>query len=288
MIAQLEKNEQRPISGTGIGLRSAHVDEILRDQPQIPWLELLADNHMAAGGLIPAQLEVICECYPVTFHSVGLSLGSIDPIDLDYLGKLKQLMRKHSVSWLSEHLCFTSVDGFHSHDLLPVPYTEASLRHMVTRISQVQDFLGEKILVENVSSYMSFTETAMDEVDFVSEVALQADCDLLIDVNNIYVNHLNQDIDPVAYIKQLPHERIREIHLAGYEQKDGFVLDAHNNPVSDPVWDLYSQLIQLAPNVPTLIEWDNDIPSLQRLLQEATKANAIQETFQNGLSYAVS
>jgi len=180
------------------------------------------------------------------------------------------------------------VDGFHSHDLLPVPYTEESLRHIVTRISQVQDFLGEKILVENVSSYMKFAETVMDEVDFVTEVAVQADCDLLIDVNNIYVNHLNQGIDPVAYIQRLPHERIREIHLAGYEQKDGFVLDAHNNPVSDPVWDLYRQLVQFVPNVPTLIEWDNDIPSLQRLLQEATKASAIQETFQNGPSYAVS
>lgn len=288
MSVQLEKEGQRPISGTGIGLRSAHVNEILRTQPQIPWFELLADNHMAAGGLIPLQLEAICERYPVTFHSVGLSLGSVDPLDLEYLGKLKHLMREYSVAWLSEHLCFTSVGGFHSHDLLPIPYSAESLRHMVDRISQVQDFLGERILVENVSSYMKFSETEMDEVDFVREVALQADCDLLIDVNNIYVNHLNLGIDPVAYIQQLPYERIKEIHLAGYQQKEGFVLDAHNNPVSDPVWDLYRQLIQQVPDVPTLIEWDNDIPSLSRLLQEAEKANAVREVRQNELCHVIS
>ena len=266
------QQEQRPISGVGIGLRSPHVDEILNTQPQIPWLELLADNHMAAGGLIPALLDAICDFYPVTFHSVGLSLGSIDPLDLNYLGRLKDLMHKHQVSWLSEHLCFTSADGFHSHDLLPIPYSEESLRHMVDRISQVQDFLGERILVENVSSYMKFSETVLDEVEFVREVAIQADCDLLIDVNNIYVNHLNQGIDAETYIDKLPHERIREIHLAGYEQHEGFILDAHNNPVSDPVWSLYQQLIQYTDDVPTLIEWDNDIPSLERLMQEVHKA----------------
>ncbi len=288
MSVLLEKTGQRSISGTGIGLRSAHVNEILRTQPKIPWLELLADNHMAVGGLIPLQLEAICERYPVTFHSVGLSLGSVDPLDLEYLGKLKYLMRKYNIAWLSEHLCFTSVDGFHSHDLLPIPYSEESLRHMVERIFQVQDFLGERILVENVSSYMKFAETEMDEVDFVREVALQADCDLLIDVNNIYVNHLNLGIDPVVYIQKLPYERIKEIHLAGYQQKEGFVLDAHNHPVSDPVWDLYHQLIQQVPDVPTLIEWDNDIPPLSRLLEEAEKANAVRETRQDELCHVTS
>jgi len=288
MLTQKEKSEQRPISGTGIGLRSPHVDEILINQPRIPWLELLADNHMAAGGIIPAQLAAICECYPVTFHSVGLSLGSVDPLDLDYLGKLKQLMRKHNVCWLSEHLCFTSVDGFHSHDLLPVPYSEESLLHMANRITEVQDYLGERILVENVSSYMKFAETDMDEVEFISEVAAQADCALLIDVNNIYVNHLNQDIDPVSYIKRLPFERIKEVHLAGYEQKEGFALDAHNHPVSDTVWDLYQLLVQHIPDVPSLIEWDNDIPPLARLIEEADKADLIKQQFSEGLNYAVS
>lgn len=287
-MQERQQQEQRPISGVGIGLRPPHIDEILTTQPQIPWLELLADNHMAAGGIIPAQLEAVCHLYPVTFHSVGLSLGSVDPLDLNYLGKLKRLMRQHQVNWLSEHLCFTSVDGFHSHDLLPIPYTEESLRHMVDRVSQVQDFLGERILIENVSSYMKFSETALDEVEFVSQVAIQADCDLLIDVNNIYVNHVNQGIDAEAYIRQLPHEHIREIHLAGYEQHDGFVLDAHNNPVSDPVWALYEQLLQYTPEVPTLIEWDNDIPSLQRLMQEAHKAETLKQQAPKTLNYAAS
>jgi len=285
-MQERQQQEQRPISGVGIGLRSPHIDEILATQPQIPWLELLADNHMAAGGVIPAQLEAICDLYPVTFHSVGLSLGSVDPLDLNYLGQLKDLMRQHQISWLSEHLCFTSVDGFHSHDLLPIPYSEESLRHMVGRISQVQDFLGERILVENVSSYMKFSETVLDEVAFVREVATQADCDLLIDVNNIFVNRLNQGIDAEAYIRQLPHDRIREIHLAGYEQHEGFVLDAHNNPVSDPVWSLYQQLIQFTDNVPTLIEWDNDIPSLERLMQEAHKAETFNLQKSEILTYA--
>lgn len=288
MLVQEKQKAPGPISGTGIGLRSSHVGEILMKQPDIPWLELLADNHMAAGGLIPAQLAAVCEIYPVTFHSVGLSLGSTDPLDFEYLGKLKKLMRQHHVAWLSEHLCFTSVDGFHSHDLLPMPYSQESLQHMAQRITHVQDFLGERILVENVSSYMKFAESEMDESEFIAALAKQADCDLLIDVNNIYVNHLNLGIDPVRYIEQLPFERVREVHLAGYEQKDGFVLDAHNNPVSDPVWDLYGQLIQHLPNVPVLIEWDNDIPPLPRLMEEAHKADVIKQQYTQGISYAIS
>lgn len=288
MLIQQKQKAPGPISGTGIGLRSSHVGEILMNQPDIPWLELLADNHMVAGGLIPAQLAAVCEIYPVTFHSVGLSLGSIDPLDFEYLGKLKELMRKHQVAWLSEHLCFTSVDGFHSHDLLPMPYSSESLQHMAQRITDVQDFLGERILVENVSSYMKFAESEMDEAEFISVLAEQADCDLLIDVNNIYVNHLNLGIDPARYIEQLPFERVREVHLAGYEQKDGFVLDAHNNPVSDPVWALYEKLIQHLPNVPVLIEWDNDIPPLSRLMEEAHKADVIKQQYAQGMSYAIS
>ena len=277
------------ISATGVGLRSPHIGEILTDLPDIPWFELLADNHLVEGGLIPLQLESICQHYPVTFHSVGLSLGSIDPLNLDYLGKLKKLMQQYDIAWLSEHCCFTSVDGFHSHDLLPLPYSEESLTHMVERVSQVQDFLGEQILIENVSSYMRFAESTLDEVDFISELAKQADCLLLIDVNNIYVNHINQGIDTDQYIKNLPLERIREIHLAGFDDRGDYILDAHNNPVAEPVWQLYEKLIQHVANVPTLIEWDNDIPSLQRLLAEAEKAEVIASKYrQGGLNYGVS
>jgi len=276
------KTEQRPISGVGVGLRSPHINEILTDLPNIPWFELLADNHMVEGGIIPLQLDAICEHYPVTFHSVGLSLGSVSPLDMDYLARLKKLMREHQVAWLSEHLCFTSFNSFHSHDLLPIPYSEESLKNMVGRISQVQDYLGEQILVENVSSYMQFKDSHISEVEFISAVAEQADCGLLIDVNNIYVNKVNLGVDAESYIDQLPHERIREIHLAGYEDKGDFLLDAHNSPVSDPVWALYQQLIQYVHEVPTLIEWDNDIPPLQILLEEAQRAEIVSQQVSEG------
>ena len=279
----------KPVLGTGIGLRSPHINEILTDLPSIPWFELLADNHLVEGGLIPLQLEKICQHYPVTFHSVGLSLGSVDPLDLAYLGKLKKLMRQYDIAWLSEHCCFTSVDGFHSHDLLPIPYSEESLSHMVERISQVQDFLGEQILIENVSSYMKFAESSLDEADFISELAEQADCLLLIDVNNIYVNHINQGIDTEKYIARLPYERIKEVHLAGFDDRGDYILDAHNNPVAEPVWQLYEKLIQHIPDVATLIEWDNDIPSLQRLIEEADKARVIANKYKSGsFNYAIS
>ncbi len=279
----------KPISATGIGLRSPHINQILTDLPDIPWFELLADNHLVEGGLIPLQLEKVCQHYPVTFHSVGLSLGSVDPLNMNYLAKLKKLMQQHEIAWLSEHCCFTSVDGFHSHDLLPMPYSEESLSHMVARISQVQDFLGEQILIENVSSYMKFAETTLDEVGFISELAEQADCLLLIDVNNIYVNHINQGIDTDNYLSRLPYERVREVHLAGFDDRGDFILDAHNNPVAEPVWQLYEKLIQQIPDVPTLIEWDNDIPSLQRLIDESKKAEVIADKYRSGtFNYAIS
>jgi len=281
--------ERRSIAGVGIGLRSPHVSEVLTQLPDVPWFELLADNHMAAGGVIPVQLQAICKHYPVTFHSVGLSLGSAEPLNLEYLGQLKTLMHEHHIAWLSEHLCFTALDGKHSHDLLPIPYSEESLNHMVERIDQTQDFLGEQILVENVSSYMEFSESSIAEVEFVAEVVKRADCGLLIDVNNIYVNAYNQGIDAEAYIDQLPIDRIREIHLAGFEDHGDYILDAHNNPVADDVWDLYARLIaRLADRgtdcmrqVPTLIEWDNDIPSFERLTQEADHAKLIQQAVVN-------
>ena len=289
MLSQTQSVDARsgsaPIAGVGLGLRSPHINEVLSDLPNIPWFELLADNHMVEGGLIAAQLEKISGHYPTTFHSVGLSLASVDSLDLNYLAKLKKLMRQHGVKWLSEHCCFTSVAGFHSHDLLPIPYTEESLRHMVQRISQVQDFLGEQILLENVSSYMNFAHTTISEVDFITAVAEQSDCLLLIDVNNVYVNHINLGTDIDDYLAKLPYERIKEVHLAGFDEREGFILDAHNNPVEEPVWELYKQLIQIIPDVPTLIEWDNDIPSLQTLMAEAKKAALIQNAMMHKVSH---
>jgi len=277
-----------PISGVGLGLRSPHINEVLTDLPNVPWFELLADNHMVEGGLIAAQLGKIAEHYPTTFHSVGLSLASVDPLDMKYLGKLKKLMHHHGVKWLSEHCCFTSIGGFHSHDLLPIPYSEESLRYMVQRISQVQDFLGEQILLENVSSYMKFAQSTVSEVEFITAVAEQSDCLLLIDVNNIYVNHINLGTDIDDYLSKLPYERIKEVHLAGFDEQEGVILDAHNNPVARPVWKLYEQLMQIIPDVPTLIEWDNDIPSLQTLMAEAEKAELIKSSVMREVSHVAS
>ncbi len=264
-----------PISGVGIGLRSPHIHQILSERPAIPWLELLADNHIADGGLIPAQLNAICEHYPVTLHSVGLSLGSTDPVNINYLNKLKQLKNDHTIHWLSDHLCFTSHNGIQSHDLLPVPYTEQSIQTFVDNISRAQDIWGDKILVENVSNYMSFNASEMSEIDFINEIVSRADCHLLVDVNNLYVNHINHAVDTTDFISKLPTKRVKEIHLAGYEDHGNYILDAHNNPVSDSVWQLYTQLIQILPNTPTLIEWDNNIPDLDVLLNEASIAESI-------------
>lgn len=275
-----------PVSGAGIGLRSPHVHQILTEQPAIPWLELLADNHLAAGGLIPAQLNAICEQYPVTLHSVGLSLGSTEPVNLDYLNKLKQLKHDHAVHWLSDHLCFTSQGGIQSHDLLPVPFTEQSADVFADNISRVQDLWGDRILVENVSSYMTFKTSEMSEIEFINQIVEKADCHLLIDINNLYVNHINHATDTNDFINKLPLTRVKEIHLAGYEDHGDYLLDAHNNRVSITVWELYEQLIQQAPDIPTLIEWDNNIPDLDVLLHEAEQAQLIMHRYQKRGAHA--
>ncbi len=265
----------RPISGVGIGLRSQHIHEILTTLPDLDWLELLADNHLAEGGQSVDQLDSISKHYPLTLHCVGMSLASVEPLDLEYCQRIKRLAKRVNASWISEHLCFSAALGVYSHDLLPIPYNKETLAHCVQRVQQIQEALGDRLLVENVSSYMTFKNSDMSEISFISALAEQADCDLLIDVNNIYVNQLNHGLDGKAYIDHLPVERVREIHLAGYQQQENFVLDAHNNPVSEPVWALYQRLIERQPNIPTLIEWDNDIPPLQVLLDEVKKARQI-------------
>ena len=267
--------DARPISGVGIGLRSQHINEILSTLPDIPWLELLADNHLAEGGQVVAQLDAVAEHYPLTLHCVGMSLASTEPLDKVYCQRIKALAKRVNASWISEHLCFTSAMGIHSHDLLPIPYNQESLNHCADRIMQIQDLLGERLLVENVSSYMAFKNSEMTEIGFIIELAKKADCYLLADVNNIYVNQVNQGLDAEQYIDNLPVERIKEIHLAGYQQQENYLLDAHNNPVSEPVWTLYQRLIQRKADIPTLIEWDNDIPPLPILLDEAAKAAKI-------------
>jgi uncharacterized protein (UPF0276 family) len=266
------------LTGTGLGLRSQHIAQVLSEHPPVPWFEVLADNHTATGGLIPRQLAAVRADYPITFHCVGMSLGGTDPLDFDYLRNIKRLMQTYEPVQVSDHLCFSSHASHQYHDLLPLPYTEEALRHVSERIRRVQDFLGIRLLVENVSSYLSYHHSTLTEPEFLAAITAAADCDLLFDVNNSYVNEINHGTPARDFLQHLPLDRIRETHLAGFEDKGDYLIDAHNNRVSDPVWALFSDVIWQLPDVPVLIEWDNDIPALEVLLDEATQAERIRTT----------
>lgn len=265
------------IQGVGVGLRSPHIPYILEKEPSVPWLEILADNHLARGGTDIAQLEAIRSLYPMTMHGVNLSLGGPEKPDLQYLQKMKQLFRDFEISWYSEHLCFTRSGKHQSHDLLPLPYTEEAIFHCVQQINLIQDVWGERLVIENVSAYVSCNHQTMTEADFLLAVVKESDCELLLDLNNLYVNQINFGEDATQLIKRIKPEKVREIHLAGYEEKPGYLLDAHNNPVSDQVWELYRLATETLGNIPSLIEWDNNIPSAQTLLREAHYADSIQQ-----------
>lgn len=262
----------------GIGLRTQHINQILDQRVPVPWFELLVDNWLADGGLTQRYLDEIIERYPVTLHGVGLSLGGTEPLDFAYLGKIKGVLQRGSSDhankplWYSEHLCFSQLQSHYSHDLLPLPYTDESVKHIANRIQQVQDFLGCHILVENVSSYLEYKENALSEGEFINAIVEEADCHLLLDINNFYVNQVNHGQDAMQQIQALPHHRVKEIHLAGFEDKQTHVVDAHNNPVADDVWAIYEDTLALTGPVASLIEWDNDIPALDVLLDERQKA----------------
>ncbi|WP_341503426.1 DUF692 domain-containing protein [Gallaecimonas sp. GXIMD4217] len=273
------------IRGAGIGLRPPHIAELLAGRPPLPWLEVLTDNYLDQGGLNLARLRRLAEHYPLVLHGVGLSLGSVSPLDLGYLKALKALKALVKPAWISDHACFTSLDGHHLHDLLPLPYTEEAVRHLAGRIRQVQDYLGEQILIENVSRYLDYRHSTMGEGDFLAQVAQEADCLLLLDVNNAYVNEVNLGEDSLAFFAALPLARVAEIHLAGYADQGQYLLDAHNSEVAAPVWQRYDRLLamlaerELAP-VPTLIEWDNRIPPLDTLLAQRRLAQRRLDDFE--------
>jgi len=267
------------ISGAGLGLRTQHINEVLCTKPDVPWFELLTDNHMAPGGLIPMQLEAIRSNYPITFHCVGMSLGGTDPLDMEYLRGVKTLIDRYQPSLVSDHLCF-SQHGQHSyHDLLPLPFNEETLHHFSERITKIQDILKTRILVENVSSYLSYRASTISEAEFISELLSRTDCSLLLDINNIYVNAVNHGFSASEYLSQIPMQRVREIHLAGYEDRKTHLLDAHNNRISSPVWELYEEVVSKYADIPTLIEWDNDIPSFAVLCEEAETASALMHRY---------
>ncbi len=263
------------LQGVGIGLRSCHYRRILQERPAIGWLEVLIDNYMGEGGQPLYYLDQISQHYPLSFHSVGLSLGSADPLDREYLKRLRKLVGRFSPALVSDHLCWGAVGGVHAHDLLPLPFTMDNARYVAGRIQTVQDYLGRPLLIENVSSYLQYTDDAMAEWEFLCEILCLSGCGLLCDVNNIYVSACNHDFDPLRYLDALPAAQVAEIHLAGHRDEGTHLLDTHGAPVCDAVWELYRGALRRFGPVPTLIEWDTDIPELPVLLAEADKARAI-------------
>jgi hypothetical protein len=265
----------------GIGLRAPHYRALLERHPAVGWLEVHSENYFGAGGAPLYYLERARELYPLSLHGVGASLGSADPLNRDHLRRLKQLIGRIEPGLVSEHLCWSSIDGRHLNDLLPLPYTEEAIAHVAARIADVQDFLGRRILVENLSSYVQFSHSAMPEWEFVAAVVERADCGLLLDVNNIYVSARNHRFDPLVYLRAMPAARVQEIHLAGHTVKrydDGEILiDTHNARVCDEVWALYRAAIAALGPRPTLIEWDSELPALPVLVDEADIAQAIME-----------
>ncbi|HEX9802860.1 MAG TPA: DUF692 domain-containing protein [Gammaproteobacteria bacterium] len=264
-----------PPLGYGLGLRRQHYKEVLATQPKVDWFEAISENYMDAGGSPRHYLEAVRERYPVVLHGVSLSIGSVDPLDRQYLQNLRRLIDDIEPAWVSDHLCWTGVDHTNLHDLLPLPYTEESLAHVSARVAQVQEFLGRRILLENVSSYVSYTVSQMSEWEFLAAVAERADCLILLDINNIYVSACNHGFDPLAYLEGVPPQRVQQFHLAGHSHNGEHLIDTHDHPIIDPVWRLYAEALRRSGPVSTMIERDDNIPPLAELLAELEQARRI-------------
>jgi uncharacterized protein len=263
------------LSGFGLGLRPNHYEEILDGSQSIDWLEIITENYLVPGGKPLDYLERIRARFPVVMHGVSLSIGSTDPLDREYLRDVRELARRVEPAWISDHLCWTGVEGRNVHDLLPLPYTEEALAHVAARVGEVQDALGRQILLENVSSYLSYRSSDMTEWEFLSEVARRADCAILLDVNNIYVSSVNHGFDASRYLRGVPRERVRQFHLAGHSDLGDHLIDTHDHPIAPPVWALYREALRHFGQVPTMIERDDNIPPLAELVAELDMARAI-------------
>lgn len=276
MPIQSMQRPDKPFLGFGLGLRSEHYHEVLDQQPkEIDWFEIISENYMIDGGKPLYFLDRIRQDYPMVMHGVSMSIGSTDPLDYDYLHQLKRLIERVQPEWFSDHLCWTGVDHKNMHDLLPLPYTEEAIIHVADRISEVQDFLGRQMLIENLSSYITYTEDAMTEWEFLSAVCERADCNLLLDVNNIYVSSYNHHFDPLEYLNGVPGDRVWQHHLAGHQNTGNLIIDTHDEPIIDPVWQLYAQTAELLGPVSTMIERDANIPPLHEVIAELNQARAI-------------
>ena len=263
--------------GVGIGLRIPHYQHIFEQKPVVDWFEIISENYMVDGGRPLHVLDQILDQYRVVQHGVSMYFGSAEPLNREHLRRLKSLVRRTNTPWLSDHLCWGSVDGRYTHDLLPMPYTFEAARLTAAKIRQVQDFVEVPVAVENVSSYAEFHISEMSEWQFLNEVVERADCGVLLDVNNIYVSSRNHSFDPFEYVNSVPAERVAQIHIAGHSRFEKYTLDTHDHPVIDPVWDLYRRAIERCGPTATLLEWDDNIPSFEEVHHEALKANRFLE-----------
>lgn len=266
-----------PDLGFGLGLRTQHIARILRDRPKVDWFEIISENFIDSGGKPRDNLNRIAQHYPLVMHGVSLSIGSMDALNFDYLKKIKQLAEDIDAQWISDHICWTGVNGLNTHDLLPVPFTEESLEHIADRVNQVQDFLGQNLVLENPSSYVDFECSEMSEEVFITRLVEKTGCGLLLDVNNVYVSSFNLDYDPLAYIRALPHENIVQLHIAGHQDNGSHLIDTHDHHVRDEVWELYRLAKKLCGGVSTLLEWDDKIPEFSVLQKELELAKKHSE-----------
>jgi uncharacterized protein (UPF0276 family) len=265
-----------PYLGHGIGLRPTHYPRLRDGTARVDWFEAISENYMVAGGRPRAALERARSAAPVVLHGVSLSIGSTDPLDPAYLAALRDLIDRVEPAWVSDHLCWSGVGGHYAHDLFPLPYTEEALAHVVGRIAAVQERLGRQILIENVSSYLTYRHSTLSEWEFLAAVVERADCGLLLDVNNVHVTATNHGFSAEAYLDGLPVDRVGQIHLAGHTDLGAYLFDTHDGPVVEPVWDLYRRVLRRFGRVSTLVEWDDDIPDLEVVAAEAERARAVE------------
>lgn len=271
------QHKKIPFLGFGLGLRTVHYEDILSQKPSVDFFECLTENYMVPGGKPLYYLDKIRADYPVVMHGVSLSLGSTDPLDQDYLKQLKALVARVDPVFLSDHLCWTGVNGLNMHDLLPLPYTEETIAHVVSQIQVVQDYLGRPLLIENVSSYLTYLDSRISEWEFIAEITARSGCYILLDVNNIYVSAYNHGFNPLDYLNAMPRDRVAQIHLAGHTNYGNYILDTHDAPIIPEVLALYAQTIERFGWVSTMIERDDQIPPLADLLDELSHVKAIAE-----------
>jgi uncharacterized protein (UPF0276 family) len=271
-----------PDLGVGVGLRVPHYRHVLSERPEVDFFEVISENFMVEGGKPRYHLARVLESYRLVQHGVSLGIAGPDPLDREYLKRLKRVLAEVKSPWVSDHFCWSGAGGAHLHDLLPIPYTKQAVTRVVERARQVQDFLEVRFALENTSSYLTFESSTLSEWEFIEEIAERADIGLLLDVNNVYVSAYNHGFDPYQFVEHVPHERIVQIHLAGHTNLGAYIIDTHRGEVSDPVWDLYRRTIELTGPVSTLIEWDDEIPAFDVLMAEAARARAVRDDVLSG------